>query len=64
MVSVPVRSFFPVCLDTLNVTVPSPLPAAPVSTVIQEAFDVEVHGQPAGTVTAMGSLVAALAPKV
>ena len=58
MVSVPVRSPEPSFFVMLNVTVPFPLPVAPVTTVIHEAFDCAVHVQPAPAVTAMGGLVA------
>jgi hypothetical protein len=62
IVSVPVRAL-PVFFDTLKVTVPLPLPEAPVSTVIQESFDVAVQAQPAWVVTAIEGLVPPPLPK-
>jgi hypothetical protein len=57
IVSVPTRSSLPSFLETLNVIVPLPVPFAPVLTVIQESFDIEVHPQPGSVVTETGSLV-------
>ena len=54
----------PVFLDTLKVIVPLPVPVPPVSTVIQEALDVEIHAQPPDVVTDTGLLVAAFLPKL
>jgi hypothetical protein len=51
MVRVPVRSD-PGFAATANATVPLPMPEAPDVTVIQLAFDVAVHAQPAAAETA------------
>ena len=50
-VAVPVRDAVPVLAATLKLTVPAPLPAAPVATVIQDALLTAVHGQPAAALT-------------
>ena len=51
MVNVPVRGEVVGFAVTLNVTEPSPLPAAPALTVIHPALLVAVHAQPAETAT-------------
>lgn len=51
--SVPSRSE-PLFWVTEYVTVPGPVPLAPVSTVIHETFETAVHGHPAGAVTVTG----------
>lgn len=59
IVSVPVRGLLPLFLLTRYVTVPGPVPEAPVSTVMNELFDTAVHVQPATVVTAMAAGVCA-----
>src|SRR5215203_3106694 len=51
MVSVPVRLPLSSLSATSNVTVPFPLPLAPLRTVIQETLLLAVHAHPAGAVT-------------
>src|SRR5436190_1001854 len=51
MVSVPVRADVPVFAVVVYVTVPGPVPLAPVVTVIQLALLVAVHVQPVCVVT-------------
>jgi hypothetical protein len=54
IVTVPLRAA-PVFAATFRVTLPLPIPLAPALTVIQDAFDVAVHAQPAGAVTMIGA---------
>jgi hypothetical protein len=49
--TVPVRAAEPVLSATASVTVPGPVPVAPATTVIHDAFDAAVHGQPLPDVT-------------
>ena len=62
MTIVPVRFRSVLFLETLNVTMPDPLPDAPDVTVIHSAWLTAVHEQPAAVVTLTVRLVAPLRP--
>lgn len=51
IVIVPVRGLLPLFLLTFQLTVPLPVPVSPAVIVIQEAFEVAVHVQPAAVET-------------
>ena len=59
IVRVPVRGLFPLCLVTLYVTVPGPVPESPLCTVMNELFDTAVQVQPAAVLTVIAGAVCA-----